>query len=160
MNYLNEKIIPYKGLESFRLGDNLECVRSELKSNNVPFNQMIDSNKDCTPPIPWTNISINKSIMLTFAKDILFRIYVENDYSGTLPNGVQIGMDLKELKLIDDSIQYDEDEEYYYSQHGYWVNEDINTNRVEGIVIFIPEIENDDQFWNYEWTNKYEQKNA
>ncbi len=155
MNYLMETITPYDGLESFKLGASLENVRSELKLHKVPFNQTVDSNKSCTVPVPWTHIRIDNSILLTFATDILFRIYVEGDFKGTLPNGGCIGMDFAQLQSIDTSIQYNDDEEDYYSQEGYWIDDDVETKRVSGITVFIPELEDDDAFWTYEWTKKY-----
>ncbi len=39
--FLNERIIPFEGTESFKLGMKLEEVRMFLKSNKVPFNQTI-----------------------------------------------------------------------------------------------------------------------
>jgi hypothetical protein len=35
--YLNEKITPYVGTESFKLGVELEEVRKILKENKIPF---------------------------------------------------------------------------------------------------------------------------
>lgn len=43
--YLNEKITPYVGTESFKLGMKLEEVRKILKENKIPFNQTEQSNK-------------------------------------------------------------------------------------------------------------------
>ena len=82
MTLLNENILPYVGTDTFKLGDNLCNIRQSLKHNKIKFNQRIDPNKGCEPEVPWIFIEIENCITLCFAKDILFEIVLENDYTG------------------------------------------------------------------------------
>lgn len=70
--YLNEKITPYVGTESFKLGMKLEEVRKILKENKIPFNQTEQSNKGTTSAVPWVFITIDSSLTFCFAKDVMY----------------------------------------------------------------------------------------
>ena len=76
IDLLKENIVPYKGIDTIKLGMTLSDVREYLKKNRIPFNQTMDSNKDCTPPIPWIYISIEDSISMSFVKDVLFEMRI------------------------------------------------------------------------------------
>lgn len=152
--YLDCSIIPYKGIDSIEFGTKLEDIKIRLKKEQIPFVQTIDSNKGCVPEIPWIYITIENSITLCFVKGILFEIVVENNYKGKLLNGGHIGMQLVDLEGIDNSLKYNDEEEDYYSEKGYWILDDIETGRVLSITVFVPEI-NDDDFFEYKWIDKY-----
>ena len=152
--FLNERIIPFEGTESFKLGMKLEDVRAILKSNKIPFNQTLQSNKDTTDKVPWIFITIDDSITFCFAKEVMYEIYFENNYTGKLPNGGYIGMDFEELRRIDSSIYYNDEEEDFGSKDGYWIVDDIETKKVSMLTIFLPEVETE-EFYNYDWVEKY-----
>ena len=152
--FLNEKIVPYKGTDSFKLGISLEAVRTMLKNEKIRFNQAVDPHKGCTPEIPWTLITIDDCITLCFAEDILFEIAFENQYEGVLPNGIMIGMDMNEADHRDSTLQYNEDDEDYISANGYWIEDDLATNTILSITVFLPEVENED-FFKYDCVGKY-----
>lgn len=154
MTLLNENILPYVGTDTFKLGDNLCNIRQSLKHNKIKFNQRIDPNKGCEPEVPWIFIEIENCITLCFAKDILFEIVLENDYTGKLPNGVFIGMKMSELEEIDKSLKYNEDDEDFVSKNGYWIEDDLDTGKICSITIFLPEVDSED-FFKYEWIDNY-----
>ena len=83
----------------------------------------------------------------------MFKIYFENDFSERLENGISLGMNIKDAKLLDDSIEYDDWEEIYTSDLGYWLEDDVESGEIISITIFIKELENDDVFFRYEWCN-------
>ncbi len=154
MTYLFDDIVPYVGTDTFKLGDNLESIRKVLKQNKVPFNQSVDPNKGCEPEIPWTFIEIDDSITLCFVKDVLFEIVFENRFEGKLNNGVRIGTDMSEVKRVDDTLEYNDDDEDFISRQGYWIVDDIDTGKVNTITVFLPEVD-EPNFFKYEWVEKY-----
>ena len=154
INLLNESIIPYKGIDTIKLGMSLPEVRTYLKNNKIPFNQTMDSNKECTPPIPWIYITVKNSLSMSFVEDVLFEISFENDYTGKLPNGIGVGTNMEELEKIDSSIEYDDDDECFVSDNGYWIIDDIDTGKVQTITVFLEDV-NSEEFFEYEWTKKY-----
>ena len=154
INLLNEKIVPFKGTDTIKLGMSLSEVRAYLKDNKIPFNQTMDSNKDCTPPIPWIYITIEKSLSMSFVEEVLFEISFENEYLGKLPNGIGVGSDMEELEKTDSSLEYDDDDECFVSDNGYWIIDDIDTGKVQTITVFLEDVNSDD-FFEYEWTKKF-----
>ena len=154
MRFLDDNIVPFIGTETFKLGETLENIRTYLKNNKIRFNQSIDPNKGCEPEIPWTFIEIEQSITLCFAMNVLFEIVFENEYCGTLPNGCSIGTKMSYLKSIDPTLQYNDDDEDFVSEQGYWILDDLSLGNVSAITIFLPEVETED-FFKYEWVEKY-----
>jgi hypothetical protein len=77
--------------------------------------------------------------------------YFENSFSGSLVNGIKIGTPIEEAIIIDNTIKYDDWEEEYVSEKGYWLETDVETEEVISIAIFIKEVEDDDVFYRYEW---------
>lgn len=154
INLLNESIIPYKGTETIKLGMTLSEVRDYLKQNKIPFNQTMDSNKDCTPPIPWVYITVDSSLSMSFVKDVLFEMSFEAKYEGKLPNGAGIGTDMKEMESLDPTLEYDDDDEVFVSENGFWIVDDIDTGKVQTITVFIEEVTSDD-FFEYKWCDRY-----
>ncbi len=156
MKYLDERIIPYEGLDTFKFGMSLESVRSELKDNHIAFNQCTNTKDDSHPEIERVYIKIGDSISLYFANSILYEIILENDFRGVLPNGCCIGFDMDELETIDRMLKYDDDEEAFISSAGYLIIDDIETKKVSLIEIYIPEVENEEEYFTYEWLKKYQ----
>ena len=147
-------IIPYVGIGDIKLGMSLESVRNYLKDLHTGFDQWVEPNKGMDPEIPWTFIRIEKSIVLTFAEGVLFEIFLENKYQGKLPNGICIDMRMTDAEQIDQTLEYNDDEEDFVSKDGYWLGDMVDTGKIISITIFLPEVETDD-FFEYEWTNKY-----
>lgn len=153
---MNNRIIPYEGIGELKLGMRLEDIRRYLKNNQIKFDQWIESNEGFEPEIPWVNIRIRNSITLTFVKDILFEILLQNEYKGALPNGIKIDMEMNEVEQIEPSLKYDDDDEIFVSDNGYWIGDEIELGKVVSITIFLPDVElDDDEFWKYEWLEKY-----
>ncbi len=155
INILNETIKPFYGIGEIKLGMSLTAVRNALKESNIRYNQTVNPNKGCTPEIPWTYIKVYDSVTMCFAKDILWSVVVEADFKGKTENGFYIGMKMSDAELIDATLKYNEDEEDYISEAGYWINDDVETGLISAITIFIPEAKDDDVFFSYAWVDKY-----
>ena len=153
--YLLDRIIPFEVTESFRFGNTLNNVRETFKKEKLPFNQSIDPNKGCTPEIPWTFIDIFDSISLCFVKDVLFEIVLDNKFKGEIFNGLKIGINMEEAVRIDPTIRYNDDDEDYVSDNGYWIEFDTETNKISSITIYVPEACDKDKFFTYDWVKKY-----
>ena len=147
-------IIPYVGIGNIKLGMSIESVRSFLKEQHIRFDQWVEPNKGMDPEIPWTFIRIEKSIVLTFVEGVLFEIFLENKYRGKLPNGISVDMKMTDAKQIDQTLEYNEDEEDFISKEGYWLGDLVETGKIISITIFLPEVEKDD-FFEYTWVKKY-----
>ena len=147
-------IIPYVGIGNIKLGMSIESVRSFLKEQHIRFDQWVEPNKGMEPEIPWTFIRIDKSIVLTFVEGVLFEIFLENKYQGKLPNGISIDMKITDAEQIDQTLEYNEDEEDFISKEGYWLGDLVETGKIISITIFLPEVEKDD-FFEYTWVKKY-----
>ncbi|HBL40724.1 MAG TPA: hypothetical protein DDY98_03810 [Ruminococcaceae bacterium] len=147
-------IKPYVGYGNIELMMNFDEVKNILSSEKTKYICEHWSNKGCTPEVPWDIIRIDNRISLFFAKDKLFKIYFENYESGILDNGVSFNMEINMAKQIDSSIEYDDWEEEYISNNGYWLETDVKTERIISISIFIKEIEEDEEFYSYKWCEK------
>ena len=153
--FLQDRIIPYQGTDSFPLGMSLDEARTMLKSNKIPFSQSVRSNKGCSPEVPWTLIQFADSITLCFADGILFEIILEQQYQGLLPNGIGIGTNMADVSNYDSSLEYNEEDDDYISKEGYWIENDSQTHKVISITIFVKEAENPASFFTYAWLNNY-----
>lgn len=145
-NYNNLEITPYIGTDAFSLGSSFDAIKSKLKVQKIPFVQSIDIREFNNKKSYWTCLTIAESIILCFAEDVLFEIVFENNYVGKLANGAYIGMPISELSLLDNTLVFLEEEEYYMSEFGYWIEDDLDTNTVSSITVFLKEIEEKDFF--------------
>lgn len=155
MRILKEKIIPFEGLESFKFGDRIESIRHILKKQQISFDQCMGEKQYIRPDLKHETISIDRSVMLYFVDGILFEIGLENNFIGCLPNETCIGMDMDKAKENDSDLKYDDDDEAYFSSKGYSIVDDIETNKVSYIEIYIPEVVDSEKFFQYEWINRF-----
>lgn len=146
-------VIPYKGFDDINFKMSFDEVKDYLRNNNIKFNTENWPNKGCDPEVAWDIIRVGKNISIYFAKNRMFKIYFENDFSGTLENGISLGMNIKDAELLDSSILYDDWEEIYTSELGYWLEDDVESGEIISITIFIKELENEDLFFKYDWCN-------
>lgn len=151
MKLLEQNVRPFDGLDEIKLLSSLNNVKEYLKKNNAIFTVEYQSNKGCVPEVPWTILHVENSISLMFAKDKLWQIYLEEDFKGALPNGIRIGMSIDEALKIDPSLKFDDWNENFESDNGYWLEDDLSNNTVLSIAIFIKEVLDDDVFYRYEW---------
>ena len=150
---LNSKIEPFIGVGDFKLYMTVEEAKSIVKKDKCNFTMEVWSNQGCSPEIPWTVIRVENSIHLFFAKNKLFKIYLENDFVGKLNNGICITMPLAKAIEIDPTLSFDDWNEIYQSKNGYWIEDDLDDKTVLSISIFIPEILDDNVFDSYEWAS-------
>ena len=151
MNILQEKLIPFEGLGDIKLLSSFDEVKNYLKKNKINFSIEYQSNNGCKPEVPWTMIHIDESITLSFAKNKLWQIFVEEKFAGSLPNGIKIGISMDEAIKIDSSLFYDDWNEDYQSKKGYWLEDNLDDKTVLSITIFIKEVLDDEVFFKYEW---------
>ena len=147
------KTIPYKGFGDITFEMSFEEVKGLLRERHIQFNTECWANKGCDPEVAWDIIQIGKSISIFFAKNRMFKIYFENDFEGVLENGISLGMNIKDAEKLDPTIQYDDWEEIYTSEHGYWLEDDVESGEIISITIFIKELEDADVFFRYDWCN-------
>ena len=152
---MNENIIPYEGLDSFKFGNKLEDVRRMLKEANITFNQCMGEKQYIRPDLKHEIITINNSIKLYFVDGILFEIGLQKDFKGQLPNGIRIGIDITEAEEMDSNLQYDEEEEAFVSSEGYIVIDNIDSSIISYIEIYIPEVEKSEEFFQYQWLERF-----
>jgi hypothetical protein len=148
---MNMPIIPFTGYGEFRLYQSIEDAKAIIKSNRMHYVMELWDNDDCTNPVPWTIIRAEKNIHLFFANNKLFKIYLCDNCSGVLPNGIKIGMPMEKALVLDSELSYDDWEEDYQSPKGYWIEDDLDRNTVMSISIFIKEALNEEEFDKYEW---------
>ncbi len=148
---INDNLVPFEGLSTIMLYQSDKIIKKELSDSRIIYEREIWDNEECTVPMPWEILHINNnSINLFFANSKLFKIVVENEYAGKLPNGICLGMTMQDAVSLDDQLTYDEWNEEYGSPLGYWVEDDPETSRIISISIFIREIDDDD-FEEYKW---------
>jgi hypothetical protein len=80
---------------------------------------------------------------------------LENGFKGQLPNGICIGMDIDKAVTVDSDLEYDDDEEAFVSSKGYTVIDDVASNLVSYIEIYVPEVENSEEFFQYDWLERF-----
>jgi hypothetical protein len=151
MELLNQTIHPFNGLDDIKLLESFDEVKEYLKQNNIKYSVEHQSNKGCDPEVPWEIIHIDNSISLMFAKNKLWQIYLEENFTGSLPNGIKIGMKMDDALKIDSSLKFDDLNEDYESESGYWLEDNIDDNTVLSIAIFIKEVLHDETFFKYNW---------
>lgn len=150
---MKEEIIltPYVGMTDFNLYSSFDDCKKKVKDLGIKYRIDIWENKGCTPEVEWKIIRLENGINLFFAKEKLFKIYVVLPFIGSLNNGIRLGMTLKECLKIDPKLFYNDDFEGFESPNGYWIEENLNTDVIETITIFIKELEDDDIFDSFSW---------
>ena len=148
----NETITPYVGIDSIKLYQKIAEVKSVLQFSGILFREEIWSAKSETIPNPWTVLVIDNVMSLFFAKNgKLFKMVFWEGYQGSLPNGISLGMPIDEAKSLDPSLSFDDWNEIYQSENGYWIEDSIETKTVMSISIFIKELLDDDNFDYCTW---------
>ncbi|MBP5738278.1 MAG: hypothetical protein J6X38_04275, partial [Abditibacteriota bacterium] len=126
-------------------------VKNLLRGKGLKFRTEHWPNKGCTPEVAWDIIRLGDDISIFFAKNRMFKIYFENNFPGSLSNGISLGMTIEDAKAIDPTIKYDDWEETYTSRSGYWLEDDVESGGIISITVFIKELEDDEVFFKYEW---------
>lgn len=148
----NETIIPYVGIDSIKLYQKITEVKSVLHSSGIPYREEVWSAESETKPNPWTVLVIDNIMSLFFAKNgKLFKMVFWEGYQGSLPNGIFLGESIDEAKSLDSSLSFDDWNEIYQSDNGYWIEDDIDTKTVMSVSIFIKELLDEDSFDYCNW---------
>ncbi|MBQ8069130.1 MAG: hypothetical protein IJ201_12390 [Solobacterium sp.] len=148
---MNKIIIPFKGVGRYQLYQTIEDTSAMLKEDDDPFAEEIWPNEELTNPVPWVIIRSASGMNMVFAKNKLFKIYVDRKFSGTLPNGIGIGTKMIDAMKIDPKLKYDDWEEDWQSIDGYWIEDDPSDDTVMTITVFIKELLDDELFEQYRW---------
>ncbi len=148
----NETIIPYEGIESIKLYQKIDEVKTVLQSDGILYREEIWSAESETVPNPWTVLVVDNFASLFFAKnDKLFKIVFWEGYQGSLTNGISPGISIEDAGSMDPSLSYDDWTEVYQSDEGYWIEDNIETNTVMSISIYIKELLDEDNFDYCNW---------
>ena len=146
------KIIrPFIGVGDFTLLSSEKTVTEILNKSDIPFVKEIWDNDECTVKVPWSIIRAANSMSFFFANDKLFKIYLCEGFAGSLSNGISIGTSIEDAKQIDPSLKFDDWNEDWSSDDGYWLEDSPDSDKVISITIFIKELLDDDLFEKYEW---------
>ncbi len=148
-----QNITPYVGVGPIALMSRLDDVKAYLKFNKIPHQVEVWSNKGETPKVPWTIVRVEGCVSLFFAKGLLWKVYATRGYEGALPNGIRIGIKTEKALQTDPDLEDDDWNEVYVSKNGYWLEDSLETGEIESISVFIKAVENDDEFYSYEWAN-------
>lgn len=149
---IRETIIPYVGIDSIKLYQNIAEVKSVLQISGIPFREEIWSAESETVPNPWTVLVIDNVLSLFFAKNKkLFKMVFWEGYQGSLSNGISLGSSIEEAKSLDVSLSFDDWNEIYQSDNGYWIEDQVDAKTVFSISIFIKELLDDDGFDYCNW---------
>jgi len=145
---LTTPIIPYEGTGIFKLDASYDAVKALLQERNISYKEEILEATDIDPP--WIIIEIENIMEFFFAKNRLFKIILKGNFSGGLPNGINLDTTIDEAQKIDTNLIFDDWDEIFISDNGYWVDYDEDTKKICRITIFIPVLERDD-FFEYKW---------
>ncbi|MBR0225546.1 MAG: hypothetical protein IJL92_05765 [Thermoguttaceae bacterium] len=148
------KATPYQGVGEITFDMSLSEVLKYLHEKGLRYHLEKWPNKGCSPEVAWDIVRVGKDVSFFFARDRMFKIYFENGFSGSLVNGISLGMKIEEAETIDPTIRYDDWEEIYTSDLGYWLEDDVESGEIISISIFIKELENDEVFFKYEWCDR------
>lgn len=148
---MKRMIIPFQGIGDYKLYSSEEQIKNQLLVEGVKFCEELWGNEECTDPVPWTIIRTESKMNFFFAKNKLFKIYVESGFEGSLESGISIGTSMDDVIKLDPEIRYDDWEEDWSSPKGYWIEDEIDSNTVMTITIFIKEVLDDELFEQYEW---------
>ena len=148
---MSKVLKPFVGLDCYRLLESTDTIKNLLQSNGEDYSEEIWPNKELTNPVPWTVIETSTHISFFFANDKLFKIYVEDNNDFILENGIYIGMPMREAKRIDSDLEYDDWNEEWSSPNGYWLEDNIDTDSVSTITVFIKEVLDEEEFDKYKW---------
>ncbi|MBR5387601.1 MAG: hypothetical protein IKS48_11480 [Eubacterium sp.] len=151
MNINNLSIVPFKGIGEIGFNLSYDETKDLLKRYGIKYTVDVWDNKGCDPEVPWSIIRIGKDISLFFAKGKMFKILLEDDYTGSLENGICIGTSITKALELDSSLIYEDSEEYYSSSLGYWLEDDPDSQKVISITVFIKELLDEDTFFDYKW---------
>ena len=147
---LTTPIIPYVGTGIFKLDSSPDEIKTLLKEYCVLYNEEINANRYNPKDPPWIIVEIDNVMELFFAKNRLFKIVLKGNFSGNLPNGINLDTTIDDAQKIDPNLTFDDWDEIYTSTNGYWIDYDEDTKKLCWIAIFIPALERDD-FFEYKW---------
>ena len=150
---MKKEIIVFERMGDFSLYSDIASVKKLLSDVGSTYTEEVWSNAECTHPVPWTILRIDAGLVLFFAKDRLFKICVFDNNDYVLPSGIYTGLSMDEAQRKDPALTYNDWDEDWQSTEGYWIEDDLETNTVSSISIFIKEVLDDDIFDTYEWCN-------
>lgn len=151
---IKSPIIPYEGTEEIKLYTKIANVITYLKETDTPYKlekwSLTDDGAE-EDPDPWIIIDIEDIMRLYFASnDRLFKIVFLPKYKGSFPNGITTSIPFKKALALDPSLKFDDWDEIFISENGYFMETDYKNEKILNISIFIREMETP-AFDNYEW---------
>ena len=151
---VDDPIIPYEGVGQIKLYSNPSDVIDYLEKTDTPYimeKWSLENEGVKEDPDPWTIIDIKNIMRLFFASNNkLFKIALCQDYKGALPNGISLSSPFQEAMSIDSTLKFDDWDEIFISENGYFMETDVDNEAILNISIFIREMETS-EFDNLEW---------
>lgn len=151
---LTTTIIPYEGTGIFKLNAHYNDFKKLLEVEKISYDEEVRKYNDKDPQwnILWIydNDGKNEVMEFFFAKGRLFKIILKGSFKGNLPNGINLDITIDAAKKVDSTLKFNDWEEIFESQNGYWLDYDEETKKLCWITIFIPAVERDD-FFDYNW---------
>ena len=147
-----KNIIPFVGLDFIKLYSDINVVRRQLEEAGINYSEEIKDNSGFDVEYNWHIFTIDESIALFFSEgnNKLWKIYIDGNCDAQLPNGIKLGMNIDEALNIDKTLKYNDWEEDYETENGYWIEDSWETNTVASIVVFVREVDNED-FFECKW---------
>ncbi len=151
MNMFQEEIVPYVGTNRFPLYAFYDQVSRMLSDMGIDYTEEIWGSDAETVPHPWKVMEIPNVLSLFFAKnDKLFKVVFWKNYAGNMANGIGVGMSMEQAFSVDKTLSYNDWDEIYESEKGYWLEENPLDKTVFSITVFIKEIDDgafDEALW-------------
>lgn len=148
---MKKMIRPFVGVGEYMLLSSHNSIIEILNKHKITYHIEKWDNNNCTPAVQWVIIHANNNINFFFANDKLFKIYIDGKTDYSLENGIFVGISMKEAEKLDPKLQYDDCNEDWRSEDGYWIEDNIEDDSVMSISIFIKEVLDEDLFEKYEW---------
>lgn len=105
---MKEVIRPFIGIGEYKLLSSQETIIEILEKNCVGHSIDVWDNEECDPPAKWTIINADNHLNFFFAKDKLFKVYINGQGDYCLENGIFVGMPMREALRIDPTLEFDD----------------------------------------------------
>lgn len=142
-------IVPYEGTGIFNFSENYATIKTQMNEQKINYSEEIWDGTGYNPA--WTVITVENAIRLFFVKEKLFKIVLQENFKGSLPNGIDLDTDIDEAQKIDETLTFNDWDEMFESNSGYWLEDNLDTKKLLSITIFIPAVESED-FYEYNWS--------
>lgn len=141
---INAPIIPSKSIGNISLYANITEYYDLIKQNCV-WNLITDKYDNIKLHSPFHiayNIANTMTLVFHIPNGKLMKIIANKNYKG-LYNNIHVGMKIDKAIKLDNSLVYDEEEEWYYIKdvRGIIFEPDINNKYIKSISVYVKELD-------------------